>query len=91
MILDYFAAIGFVAGALTTLALLPQLVKAARSRSVEDLSMGWLAASGVGVALWTYYGYGISSMPVLLFNAVSLVLVAAISALKLKYKYKVTV
>ena len=44
-------AIGYVAGALTTLAFLPQVLKAWRSRSVEDLSLAMLVIFALGVVL----------------------------------------
>lgn len=83
--MDFNVLIGFSAGILTTFALLPQLIKAVRTKSADDISEGWMAADGMGVALWTYYGYVIGSMPLILFNTLSLVFLAALYALKLRY------
>ncbi|HEX4437720.1 MAG TPA: PQ-loop domain-containing transporter [Solirubrobacteraceae bacterium] len=49
-------ALGYVAGALTTLSFLPQVVRSARMRSAAGLSWLWLLCFGSGVAAWAVYG-----------------------------------
>jgi MtN3 and saliva related transmembrane protein len=49
-------ALGYVAGTLTTLSFLPQVVRSARMRSAEGLSWLWLLCFGAGVAAWAAYG-----------------------------------
>ena len=65
-------AVGFVAGALTAFAFLPQVLKTWRTRSCGDLSMTMLGAQSAGVGLWILYGVLIDSFPVILSNAVTL-------------------
>ena len=64
--------VGFVAGALTAFAFLPQVLKTWRTRSCSDLSMTMLGAQSAGVGLWVVYGVIINSLPVILSNAVTL-------------------
>ena len=78
-------AAGFAAATLTSLAFLPQVIKAWQTRSVEDLSMGTLLAQGTGVALWILYGVGIQSLPVIASNVMTLVLMLILIALKRFY------
>jgi len=78
-------AAGFTAATLTSLAFLPQVVKAWQTRSVEDLSMGTLVAQGSGVALWIIYGLGIGSLPVIASNTVTLALMLVLIVLKHRY------
>lgn len=78
--------LGYVAGALTTAAFVPQLVKTWRSRSAGDLSYGMMAVFSTGVALWLAYGIVLESWPVILANAVTLVLALAILALKVRFE-----
>ncbi|MBL8113271.1 MAG: SemiSWEET family sugar transporter [Acidobacteria bacterium] len=78
--------LGYVAGALTTAAFVPQLVKTWRSRSAGDLSYGMMAVFSTGVALWLAYGIALESWPVILANAVTLVLALAILALKVRFE-----
>ena len=75
--------LGLFAGALTTIAFLPQLIKTWRSQSAEDVSIGMFLLFGAGVVLWGVYGWEIHALPVILTNVVTFVLAAAILALKL--------
>lgn len=77
--------LGYVAGTLTTLAFVPQLVKTWRSRSVHDLSWGWLTAFSLGVFLWLVYGILTGAWPVVAANGVTLALTLALLALKVQF------
>ncbi|EGY25591.1 putative membrane protein [Desulfovibrio sp. A2] len=77
--------IGYVAGLLTSLAYLPQVVRIARTRSADDISLPTFRLLAVGVALWLVYGVGIGSWPVMAANAVGLALILAVIWLKLRY------
>jgi MtN3 and saliva related transmembrane protein len=68
--------LGLVAGTLTTLSFLPQLVKAWKSRSTHDISSGMLALFSAGLVLWIVYGVIVTDLPVIAANAVTLVLSA---------------
>lgn len=83
--MDLETLIGFVAGGLTTIAFVPQLVKTWRSRSAEDVSLGMLVIFCTGVVLWLVYGLLIGAWPVILANVVTLVLALAILLLKFRY------
>ena len=48
--------IGAMAGTLTTLAFLPQVIKTWKTKSAGDLSLAMLLAFTLGVALWLVYG-----------------------------------
>ena len=77
--------LGLAAGALTTIAFVPQLTKAWRTKSTGDLSWGMLVTFSTGVLLWLIYGLWIDSLPVILANAVTLLLQAGIVSLKIKF------
>jgi MtN3 and saliva related transmembrane protein len=77
-------AIGYAAAALTTFAFIPQVVKSWRSRSTGDLSSTMLVVFTVGIVLWLIYGIGTDSMPVILANAMTLVLSATLVVLKIR-------
>lgn len=78
-------AVGLAAGCCTTLAFVPQVVKAWRTRRTRDLSLGMYLLLAAGVALWLAYGLGIGSLAVTLANGVTLVLALALIALKLRH------
>lgn len=77
--------LGLAAGILTTAAFAPQVLKAWRTRRTRDLSLGMYLALAAGVALWLVYGLLIGSLSVVAANAVTLVLVLAVIALKLRH------
>ncbi len=76
--------LGFAAATLTTAAFVPQAVKVYKSKKTEDLSLGLFAMLFVGVFLWLIYGLLISSVPVIVANAVTLLLVAYILWMKIR-------
>ncbi len=77
--------IGIVAALLTTLCWLPQTFKVIREKETRALSMPANVIFAVGVLLWLVYGIGIGDWPVIGANAISLVLVSVIIAMKLRY------
>jgi MtN3 and saliva related transmembrane protein len=83
--MDFTTVLGLVAGALTTIAYLPQLIKTWKSKSAEDLSWSMLITLCVGIILWLIYGTYVHDLPVILANVVTLVLSSIILVLKLRY------
>lgn len=77
--------LGLVAGTLTTVAFLPQVLHAWKTKSTKDLSLPMLLSFTTGVLCWFIYGISIDSLPIALANGVTLVLAGANLALKLKY------
>lgn len=75
--------VGFVAGTLTTLAYVPQLIRTWRTRSVSDISLWMLVALSAGIGLWLVYGIAIGSWPIIVANAVTLVFALVLVAFKL--------
>ena len=57
--------IGFAAGILIAISMIPQLVKSYKTKKVEDVSLLMLFIALVGTALWVIYGYLISSYPIM--------------------------
>jgi MtN3 and saliva related transmembrane protein len=84
--LDKVKIIGLVAGTLTTISFLPQVIKTWQSRSAKDLSMGMFSLFCLGTVLWLIYGIYIDELPVILANSVTLVLAATLVFFKWKFK-----
>lgn len=78
--------IGVAAGALTTIAFLPQVIKTWRSRSAKGLSLGMFSIFCTGVSLWLVYGFLVGDLPIILANLVTLVL--SITLLVFKFTFK---
>ncbi len=77
--------LGTVAGILTTIAFLPQVLKVWRSRSARDISLGMYAIFATGVACWAVYGWILAIWPVIIANVVTLILVAVVIGMKLRW------
>ena len=75
--------IGLTAAGCTTLANLPQLIKAWTTRETDDLSLKTLLLLGSGLVLWVAYGLLHGDFVIILANGVSLMLLAALIYAKL--------
>jgi len=82
----YIEIIGFAAGTLTTVCLVPQVLKAWKTKLTRDVSLVWVVTLIMGVALWLAYGILIISLPIIVANFFTLILSLIILLLKLKYK-----
>ena len=80
---DQSELIGYCAGALTTIAFLPQLIRTWRS-GAHALSGWMLALFGTGVSLWFVYGLLRNSRPIMLANGLTDLQVLMILVLKLR-------
>lgn len=77
--------IGGVAATITTLCWVPQALKVIRTRETKAISLVMYLMLAVGVALWLVYGLAINSWPLIGANAVTLVPVAIILGMKLRF------
>ena len=78
--------LGLVAGALTTIAFVPQVLKIWKSKQANDISLVTFAIFSSGVVLWLIYGLRIASWPIILANSVTLVLTLLILILKWHFR-----
>ena len=78
--------IGYVAGTLTSIAAIPQLIKTLRSRHARDISIWQPLLLAIGVALWMLYGILIHDPPLVLANIVPLICNTLLTCLKLRYR-----
>jgi MtN3 and saliva related transmembrane protein len=88
--MDTATIIGLAAGVFTTISFLPQVIKAWKSKSTRDISIGMYIVLGIGLLLWTIYGFAIESTPIIITNAVGLTLTLLVLLLKIKYGWKNT-
>lgn len=77
--------VGAVAGALSTIAFVPQAWKVWRTRHARDLSLPMYLIFTTGVALWLAYGLMIGALPIIVCNGLTLVLAGTVLAMKLKF------
>jgi MtN3 and saliva related transmembrane protein len=77
--------VGALAATLTTIAFVPQVLRAWRTKSVGDLSLGMLLSFTVGVALWIAYGIALGQVPIIVANSITLALALILLGLKIRY------
>lgn len=78
--------LGLAAGALTTTAFLPQVIKTWKTRSAKDLSLGMFSLFCLGVLLWLVYGIIVKDVPVIAANMLTLMLASTLLFFKLRFK-----
>ena len=78
--------LGLIAGALTTAAFIPQVIKIWKTKHAADISLGMFAIFSCGVLLWLFYGIEIDAVPVIVANAITLGLSLTILFFKIKFK-----
>ena len=83
--MDATLILGLAAGFFTTISFVPQIQKIWKTRSAEDVSKKMFLAVALGVALWLAYGIILEQWPIIIWNAISLVLAGAILALKYRF------
>ena len=82
--MDISTFLGYLAGVLTTSAFLPQVIKAWKTKSTQDLSLGMWGIFCFGVFCWLIYGFMIHALPIILANIATLLLAGTILILKVK-------
>jgi len=84
--MDTTILIGYMAGTLTTISFLPQVIRSWKTKSTHDISFAMLALFGLGMLLWATYGFWINSPPIILANVITFALIIVLLAMKIRYK-----
>jgi MtN3 and saliva related transmembrane protein len=80
--------LGYLAASLTTLSFVPQALLTLRTREVHGISALMYGAFTAGVALWLAYGWRLGEWPIIIANAVTLLLAATILTIKLGVEWQ---
>jgi len=78
--------IGTIAGILTSISMVPQLVKVVKNKDVENISWKMITILLTGVSLWVVYGIMKMEWPIILSNAFSVLVNATLLICYFKYK-----
>lgn len=78
--------VGYLAGALTVVSMVPQVLRTWRTRQTKDLSVRTFLLLMTAGVLWLTYGFLASDWPVIVTNAGMVMLNGAILGAKLIYK-----
>jgi len=80
--------IGTIAGILTSVSMIPQLIKVLKEKDVENLSWGMIAVLLTGVSLWVVYGIMKDELPIVLSNGFSVLVNTTLLIYYFRYKNK---
>ncbi len=80
--------LGLVAGGITSVAMLPQLIKVLKEKDVEDLSILMICSLIVGLSLWVWYGFIKDELPIILSNAFAVLVNVCLLIATFIYKKK---
>jgi MtN3 and saliva related transmembrane protein len=83
---DIVGIMGFIAGLLTTVAFLPQVIKVYKTKSAKDISLPMYVIFTIGIAMWIIYGFLLDSMDILIFNVITFILAITILVYKIRLK-----
>ena len=89
MTLTALDSLGILAGALTTIAFIPQVLRIVRTRSADDISWGMCSVFAAGTTLWIIWGVMQQAIPVIVANVVTLVLTFVVLALKWRFSKRI--
>jgi MtN3 and saliva related transmembrane protein len=66
--------LGYLAGVLTTFAVVPQIRKAWKTRCADDISVFTVVMLICGLSLWTAYGVVTQAWPIIVTNGIAVLL-----------------
>jgi len=76
---------GYAAAFCTTSAYVPQVLRVWRTRSTKDISLKMFLVLVTGLILWLAYGFWRGEMPLIIANAVTLMLASIILYFKIRH------
>ncbi len=82
----YNEILGHIGGAIIAFALLPQVIKSWKTKSVDDISLLWNSLMLIGLIIFLIYGIGLHSLPIMIFGSIEVVFTASLLMLKFIYK-----
>jgi MtN3 and saliva related transmembrane protein len=83
--MDTTQIIGITAGVLTSVSMLPQLIKMIKEKKAGDVSIVMLLVLISGLALWAVYGFMRDDIPIIATNSFSCLLNIIVLTFRIKY------
>ena len=80
--------LGLVATCFTTSSFVPQVWRTWKTRDVSGISLPTYVIITIGLALWLVYGWLRGDMPLMVADAVMVVLTGAITVMKLRFEQR---
>ena len=77
--------LGLIAGAVTSIGFIPQLIRGYKTKKLEDISYYMPAILAIGMALWLFYGFVIEAFAVIIANVFGIFCCLTLIFMKKKY------
>jgi MtN3 and saliva related transmembrane protein len=84
--MDTIVLVGYLAGTLTTISFVPQVIRTWELKETKDFSLAMLLLFAAGILMWTLYGFWINSFPIIAANLITFGLVLLLLWMKIKYQ-----
>lgn len=84
--MPYIDLLGYTAGILVTISLIPQTIKSWRTKSTKDLSLSRYTMYTTGLIMWSTYGFLKPNYPIGIMSTIGTAFALSILLLKIKYK-----
>jgi MtN3 and saliva related transmembrane protein len=81
----YIEILGLIAGAVTSLGFIPQLIKGYKTKKLEDISYYMPGVLALGMSIWVIYGLAIPALAVIVANAFGIFCCLTLIFMKKKY------
>ena len=85
---EYIQIVGIGAGILTSVSMLPQIIKTFKEKKADDLSLVMILVLMSGIAAWIWYGFLRNDLPIIFTNCFSFVLNSILLFFRFKYDGK---
>lgn len=82
--MDYIKILGLVAGTITSITFIPQVLQIWKTKSAKDINILMLSLLITGVSLWLTYGIVVKDVAIIYTNG----MVLAMSLLMLYFKFR---
>ncbi|GAA4159118.1 SemiSWEET transporter [Chryseobacterium ginsenosidimutans] len=80
--------LGIIAGVLTSVSMIPQLVKVLKEKNADELSWIMLLILISGLSLWVWYGFVKDELPIILSNSFAVLVNSILLICYIIYKKK---
>ncbi|VVB52373.1 PQ loop repeat protein [uncultured archaeon] len=77
--------LGYAAGFLILVSLVPQIVQSVKTRRTKDISLGMYLIYVTGLFLWLIYGVLLGNTPIIVTNLIGILLSSVVLYLKFRY------
>jgi MtN3 and saliva related transmembrane protein len=80
--------VGIIAGLLTSISMLPQLIKIIKQKKAKEVSLLMLSVLTTGNILWAVYGFMRDDWPIIVTNFISITINSITAFYRIRYKDK---